>query len=250
MKQNHAVNSKSRLKTDEQKVQVIIACLLEWDVNPWNKDMNILRSFESGFLASTVLIADFNSAKNDGEIQIVKHFEERIKSSEKLITPTIPRNKRYTFQMPEVGHECKAPKRTDAMESKALTALIQAAQKSAIDLEQVMKYRVRKYRVRDISLPLFNLDGTIRKAMKSKLQECLYFVSENLHSNIAIIGMGLLWRAALPTKEDREAPGGSQLIWKWYPEKMFRLILERYPNAEEIHLINDRYDVDLSIKKC
>ena len=31
---------------------------------------------------------------------------------------------------------------------------------------------------------------------------------------------------------------------------MFRLILERHPNAEEIHLINDRYDVDLSIKKC
>ena len=107
-----------------------------------------------------------------------------------------------------------------------------------------------KYRVTDISLPLFNLDGTIRKAMKSKLQECLYFVSENLHSNIAIIDMGLLWRAALPTKEDREAPGVSQLIWKWYAEKMFRLTLERHPNAEEIHLINDRYDVDFSIKKC
>ena len=71
--------------------------------------------------------------------------------------------------------------------AKLLTALIQAAQKSAIDLEQVMKYRVT-----DISLPLFNLDGAIRKAMKSKLQECLYFVSENLHSNIAIIDMGLL----------------------------------------------------------
>ena len=112
-KQNHAANSKSRLKTDEQKVQDIIAC-----------------SLESGFLASKVLIADFNSAKNDGEIQIVKYFEERIKSSEKLITQTIPRNKRYTFQMPpaEVGHECNAPKRTGAMESKALTAQIEAAQ--------------------------------------------------------------------------------------------------------------------------
>ena len=99
-------------------------------------------------------------------------------------------------------------------------------------------------------MPLFNLDGTIRKAMKSKLQECLYFVSENLLSNIAIIDMGLLWRAALPTKEDRETPGGSQLIWKWYAEKMLRLILERHSNAEGIHLINDRYDVDLSIKKC
>ena len=31
---------------------------------------------------------------------------------------------------------------------------------------------------------------------------------------------------------------------------MFRLIFERHPNAEEIHLINDMYDVDLSIKKC
>ena len=119
----HAANSKSRLKTDESKVQDIIACLLEWDVNPWDKDKNILRSLESGFLSSKLLIADFNSAKNDGEIQIVKYFEERIKSIRKLITQTIPRNKRYTFQMSpaEVGHECKAPKRTDAMESKKRT---------------------------------------------------------------------------------------------------------------------------------
>ena len=107
-----------------RKAFYIIACLLDWNVNPWDKDKNILRSFESGFLASKVLIADFNSAKNDGEIQIVKYFEERIKSSEKLITQTIPRIKCYILIL-------------------ALTALIQAAQKSAIDLEQVMKSELR-----------------------------------------------------------------------------------------------------------
>ena len=183
-KQNHAANSKSRLKTDEQKVQYIIACLLEWDVNPWDKDKNILRSLESEFLSSKVLIADFISAKNYGEIQIVKYFEERIKSSEKLITQTIPRNKRYTFQMPpaEVGHECKAPKRTDAMESKALTALIQAAQKSAIDLEQVMKYRVT-----DISLPLFNLDGTIRKSHEIQNYKNVFILFQKIYTVILLL---------------------------------------------------------------
>ena len=69
-KQNHVANSKSRLKTDKQKVQDKIACLLEWDVNPWDKDKNILRSLESGFLVSKVLIADFNSAKNDGKFKL------------------------------------------------------------------------------------------------------------------------------------------------------------------------------------
>ena len=68
-------------------------------------------------------------------------------------------------------------------------------------------------------------------------------------TNIAIIDMGLIWRAAMLSKSEREAPGGTRLTWRWYAENMLNLILNRHPDAKEIHLINDRYDVKLSVKK-
>ena len=79
-----------------------------------------------------------------------------------------------------------------------------APQESALDLNEMMKHRLT-----NISLPLFNIDGTIRKAMKSKLLECLNFTPEKTTSNISIIDMGLLWRVSMPTKEYRETPKGS-----------------------------------------
>ena len=96
---------------------------------------------ESVFLASKDLIADFSSAKKDGEIQIEKYFEERIKLSAKLITQTISRNK-HKFEKPptEVRDEYKASKKTDAMENNDLVALIQAAQKSASHETQDFRY--------------------------------------------------------------------------------------------------------------
>ena len=108
---------------------------------------------------------------------------------------------------------------------------------------------VMKHRLTDICLPLFNIDWSIRKAMKSKLLECFQFNMENTRSNIAIIDMGLIWRAARPSKSEREAPGGTRLTWRWYAENMLNLILKRHPDAKEIHLIYDRYDVELSVKK-
>ena len=124
------------------------------------------------------------------------------------------------------------------MENKALVELVNAAQKSALDMTEVMKHRLT-----DICLPLFNIDRSIRKAMKFKLLECFQFNMENTRSNIAIIDMGLIWRAAMPSKSEREAPGGTRLTWRWYAENMLNLILKRRPDAKEIHLINDRYDV-------
>ena len=68
-------------------------------------------------------------------------------------------------------------------------------------------------------------------------------------TNIAIIDMGLIWRAAMPSTSEREAPGGTRLTWRWYAENMLNLILNIHPGAKEIHLINDRYDVKLSVNK-
>ena len=82
-----------------------------------------------------MLVTDFESAREDGEHQVEKYFEEGIKSSTKTIIKTIPQNKRHTFEHPppEKGAENKTPKKTDAMENKAMIKLPTAPQESALD---------------------------------------------------------------------------------------------------------------------
>ena len=72
-KRDHAANSKSRMKTDEQRVQDIANCLLEWESNPWDKSNISLCSLEPGFLASKELVKDFSTA-NIGIILVLYKF--------------------------------------------------------------------------------------------------------------------------------------------------------------------------------
>ena len=39
-----------------------------------------------------------------------------------------------------------------------------------------------------------------------------------------------------------------KFTWEDYAHKIFTTILKRHPNAKRFHLINNRYDMDLSIK--
>ena len=107
-KRAHAANSKSRMKTDEQRMQDIANCLLEWESNPWDKSNISLRSLESGFLASKELVKDFSTAKKEGEQQINEYFAER-----KSILHTILKNKCHSFAYPppEKGHDNKSSKK-------------------------------------------------------------------------------------------------------------------------------------------
>ena len=61
-----------------QTVEILIGTLQEWNANPWNTEIPTLRSLESGLLASEELVKDFNSAKEEGEKQATKFFEERV----------------------------------------------------------------------------------------------------------------------------------------------------------------------------
>ena len=68
--------------------------------------------------------------------------------------------------------------------------LVQAAQKSALDLQSVMEYRLT-----EVPLSLFHLNGTMKKAQKSKLLDCFSFnVPHEVGNHVYIIDMGLLWR--------------------------------------------------------
>ena len=66
-------------------------------------------------------------------------------------------------------------------------------------------------------------------------------------SYISIVDIGFIWRLATPSIADRESPEGD-FTWGNYATKIFNIILQRHPNAMEYHLVNDRYDVELSIK--
>ena len=59
--------------------------------------------------------------------------------------------------------------------------------------------------------------------------------------------MGFIWRKCIPTAADRDQVA-NRYTWGDYAHKVFAIILERHPEAAEYHLINDRYDIDMSIK--
>ena len=65
---------------------------------------------------------------------------------------------------------------------------------------------------------------------------------------IALVDMGLMWRLATPTKEDREKPDKTKYTWGDYRDKLHDTVMRRHPNAETIILVNDPYNSEYSIK--
>eukprot|EP00794_Sanderia_malayensis_P008488 gene8488-9395_t len=60
--------------------------------------------------------------------------------------------------------------------------------------------------------------------------------------------MGLYWRLATPTQEDRDKEDGEFFTWADYAAKIFGIAMSRHKHASTFHFINDRYDVPNSIK--
>ena len=69
-----------RLRLDEECVQNIVDCLQEYDAYPFDPDSPILRTMQSGVHAPSDLVADFKSAREDGENQLESLLEEQIYS--------------------------------------------------------------------------------------------------------------------------------------------------------------------------
>ena len=80
---SHIECSPARMIKDAKTVEILLGTLQEWNANPWNTEIPALRSLESGLLASEELVKDFNSAKEEGEKQATKFFEERVLTNEK-----------------------------------------------------------------------------------------------------------------------------------------------------------------------
>jgi hypothetical protein len=67
---------------------------------------------------------------------------------------------------------------------------------------------------------------------------------------VSLVDMGLIWRLATPTHEDREARkrNGSEYYWSDYLHKICSIILSRHAHTRLIILVNDKYDLLFSIK--
>ena len=74
-----------RMIKDVKTVETLTGTLQEWNANPWNTEIPTLHSLESGLLASEELVKVFVSAKEEGEKQATKYFEERVLTNEKQI---------------------------------------------------------------------------------------------------------------------------------------------------------------------
>lgn len=238
----HVECSPSRMKKDEEVVQNATGCLQKWNSVPWDTEIVQLRSLESGLLASQKLEEDFSTAKKAGEEKLALFFNERILTNEKKIYDRIPMSKRSNFSKPPKEGNVEKAKKTDRMENKAMVKIISLAEKNSLNLKELMQYRLT-----EVCLSIFNINGDIRKAVKSKLIECFKHEESCILPEVAIVDMGFIWRKCIPNAGEREQ-AANKYTWGDYAKKVFEMIITRHPRAMEYHLVNDRYDIEMSIK--
>ena len=243
----HADCSKARMKTDEKAIQDISDCFKEFSCGPFELSNTQLRSLQSGIPASSELTADLKSAKSDGKKMVQEFMDERVFSKARSLNDRIPRSKRLNFANQELQHVegLNAKGKAQEMERSALSAVVELVEISGgFELEDVLQHRVTEE-----CLSIYNVNGTLRKTQKSKLMEAMTLNDKPEPVNYtAVIDMGLIWRLASPTTEDRQKPDGTTYTWGDYAQKLVELVITRHKKAVRIICINDTYTLAHSIK--
>ena len=246
-KTKHADCSKSRIRKDEQAVQNISDCLKEFGTDPFDQSNTQLRSLQSGIPASKELVNDFKTAKSDGE-KWVKDFSERcIYSKQGSLKEKIPNSKRLNFAKQELDVDggVKTKLKAIDMEKIGLSQVLELVEASgSLNLETILRNRITQE-----SLSIFNVNGSMRKCQKSMIMSSLSLIEKDkLNNYTAEVDMGLIWRLATPTIEDREKADGSVYTWGDYGKRVINIIKSRHENAVRIICINDTYSLRYSIK--
>ena len=143
--------------------------MTEFDCDLFDEIKPILRSHQSGMVASYQLLEAFETAHADGKTNSVFHFSEERMFHVKNFDYTIHINSSHSFSKPPVLKDATQGNiaKTDAMKNKALEQIISFAQncEDALDLIDLMQYR----RVTYESLPILNVSRTIRNMVKSRV---------------------------------------------------------------------------------
>lgn len=245
----HRENTKPVMKAEEQGVQDIMSCMTEFECNPFNCENYSLRSLQSGMLATTKLEEDLESARLCGKELVDDFFKDRMFSNRVAFDARVHKNKRCNFAKPpnEGAKELtEQQKRIANMEKTAIENVLNlmASETRKVDLHEVMNHRVTEE-----CLSIFNQNGTMVKSQKSKLLECMQFEPLCVETGyIAIVDMGMIWRLAAPTTEDRAKDNGEKYIWEDYAQKLIEVVKARHRQAGTIIFVNDPYDLPLCIK--
>ena len=197
--------------------------------------------------ASDELTTDFNSAHADGEKKLTSFMQDRVFSKSASLHDRVPLSKRLTFAKGLLADKTKEnlKARTAEMEQTAL--------KAVIDLVKVSKLvhlpELFEHRVVEECVAIFNSNATYRKTQKSKLIQKLHLQSIDLQESYTVlIDMGMVWRMATPSAEDRQKQDATPYKWSDYAHKVSSIILARHANAHRIFCVNDPYDTTYSIK--
>ena len=247
-RRQHVECQTSRMRKDEQAVQDLLMCLVEFDAQPFDDSKPTLRSLQSGLIASPELVNDLRKALPDGFEQVKQFLEERVFSKNKPLTATIPKNKRLNFSCEQMSDTSTSKINVSQMEKSGLAALIDLAERSGlIELQKALEGRVTQE-----CLALYNVDGSMRKTSKCKQLQLFKLdpVCDKPKQYASLVDMGLIWRLATPTAEDRESRkrDGSDYCWSDYLQKICNIITSRHADASLLVLLNDRYDLLYSIK--
>ncbi|KAK1893762.1 Leucine--tRNA ligase [Dissostichus eleginoides] len=246
-KRKHTECGPKRMREDEQCVQDLVECMHEFDTFPFDTASTTLRTLQSAMPASDELVADFNSAHAAGEKKLTHFLEERVFNKNTSLHAPVPLCKRLTFakalSKEKPSDELKA--KAAEMERSALKAMINLVEGSQlVNLPELLEHRIVEECV-----PLFNSNGTFRKTQKSMLVQKLSLESVDLQeSYIALVDMGMIWRMATPSAEDRRTQDGNPYKWSDYVHKLSSIILARHHNAHRIICVNDPYDTAYSTK--
>ena len=77
-------------------------------------------------------------------------------------------------------------------------------------------------------------------------------VADESHGHISIIDMGMIWRLATPTSQDRESKKEMELItfrfWLYDLDKIRGIVFSHHHDTCLLILMNDRYDLPFSLK--
>ena len=244
----HVECQPARMKTDEKAVQDLQESTREFSADPFDISSPTLGSMQSGLVVSQECVNDLETALLDGQVQVETLLQERVFTKTKSLTETIHKNKRCNLASEKVCTASGSVMKVAQMEKSGLAALLGLMEGSGIiQLDLALENRVTEE-----CLSLYNVDGSMRKTMKSKLLDLFSLdpVAIPPQDYISLVAMGMIWRLATPTPDDREARkrDGTEYQWRDYLDKICDIIFSRHSNAHRIILVNDRYDLPYSIK--
>jgi hypothetical protein len=87
----HAESQTARMKKDEQVIKDLIECMKDYEADPFHTSMPTLRSLQSGLLASSTLLHDFQTAFDVGIAQVaaLPELQERVFTKSKHLSAPI-----------------------------------------------------------------------------------------------------------------------------------------------------------------